>query len=108
MDPCRVGSDHINGWWVSTVFIGLDHSFGRQGPPIVFETMVFPEDNYDEHYMNRYATWAEAEAGHRRVVEELKAGKMPEELYSDPLFDHASSELCPHGDAWDDCPDCRH
>jgi len=24
------------------------------------------------------------------------------------VIDHASSELCPHGDAWDDCPDCRH
>lgn len=27
-------------YWISTVFLGIDHSFG-QGPPLVFETMVF-------------------------------------------------------------------
>ena len=50
---------------VSTVFLGLDHQWGY-GPPLVFETMLFdgPEDGYQE----RYATWAEAEAGHERAV----------------------------------------
>lgn len=27
-------------YWVSTIFLGLDHSFGP-GPPLLFETMVF-------------------------------------------------------------------
>jgi len=83
MDPCRVGSDDVGEWWVSTVFMGLDYSWVPGGRPIVFETMVFPKGSYDEAYMQRYATWDEAEAGHRRVVEGLKAGKMPEKLYSD-------------------------
>jgi len=45
---------------VSTVFLGLDHSFG--GRPMLFETMIFggPLDGYQE----RYSTWSEAEAGH--------------------------------------------
>lgn len=54
---------------VSTVFLGLDHQFG-EGPPLIFETMVFggPLDQYEE----RYSTWEEAEAGHKRWVEKAK------------------------------------
>lgn len=56
-------ADHIQ---VSTVFIGLDHRFGDDGPPLVFETMVFggPLDQEMEHY----ATWREAIAGHDAMV----------------------------------------
>jgi len=50
---------------VSTVFLGLDHSFGY-GPPVLFETMIFggPEDGYQE----RYTTWDEAVEGHKKAV----------------------------------------
>jgi hypothetical protein len=50
---------------VSTVFLGLDHA--TSGPPCLFETMVFG-GKFDQH-QERYATWEEAEEGHRRVVE---------------------------------------
>jgi hypothetical protein len=51
---------------VSTVFLGLDHSFG-DGPPLLFESMLF--DDYDSgHMTDRYSTWEEAEAGHRAMV----------------------------------------
>jgi len=58
---------------VSTVFIALDHSFGR-GPPLVFETMIFggPLDGYTD----RYSTWNQAEAGHRRAVAMMRE-RMP-------------------------------
>ena len=59
---------------VSTVFLGLDHSFG-DGPPVLFETMVFG-GKWDNH-MDRYCTKAEAEAGHRDVVSRLLAGLPP-------------------------------
>lgn len=70
--------------WVSTVFLGLDHSFGMQGPPIVFETMAFPvwgsscgqewDPATDEHgTSDRYATWAEAVAGHWDIVNHVRA-----------------------------------
>ena len=53
---------------VSTVFLGLDHSFG--GPrPILFETMAFV-DNKDVG-CERYSTWAEAKAGHQRWVKKI-------------------------------------
>lgn len=54
---------------VSTVFIGLDHSFGM-GVPLLYETMVFGGKLDGE--MNRYATKEEAEAGHKEMVERVK------------------------------------
>ena len=49
---------------VSTVFLGLDHSWNST--PELFETMVFINGNGDD--MERYATWDEANAGHDRWV----------------------------------------
>lgn len=46
---------------VSTVFLGLDHSFGK-GEPLLFETMIFGGKN--DQYQKRYSTWDEAEIGH--------------------------------------------
>ena len=50
---------------VSTVFIGLNHQWG-DGPPLLFETMVFG-GKHDDH-TERCSTWAEAEAQHASVV----------------------------------------
>lgn len=62
----QVASTTGNGIHVSTVFIGLDHSFG--GPkPLLFETMIFG-GKHDE-YQERYSTWEEAEEGHREACE---------------------------------------
>ncbi|MBA7593202.1 hypothetical protein ES703_00120 [subsurface metagenome] len=49
---------------VSTVFLGLDHSFDR-GAPILFETMIFGGKHHQ--YQERYYTWEEAEVGHRQT-----------------------------------------
>lgn len=56
-------SDKVN---VSTVFLGLDHSFGN-GPPLLFETMIFGGEH--DQYQDRYETWEQAEAGHKKAVE---------------------------------------
>lgn len=54
---------------VSTVFLGLNHNW-RDGPPILFETMIFglelDEDESDPQW--RYTTLAEAKAGHEAAV----------------------------------------
>jgi len=75
-DEWRVAKTDLPGdVFVSTVFLGLDHGFGRPGPPILFETMVFggPMDDYQE----RYATWDEAEAGHERIVALARRNGLP-------------------------------
>lgn len=65
----RVAEDTIDNNWVSTVFLGLDHSFGR-GDPVLFETMVFTDG--ESGAMDRYRTWAEAAAGHERIASMLR------------------------------------
>lgn len=74
----RVAQDDINGVTVSTVFLGIDHGFG-DGPPILFETMVFGGALDQEQ--ERYSTWAEAEAGHAVMVARVKESESwPEDL----------------------------
>jgi len=61
-----VGKTKIGDKKVSTVFLGLDHRWDMDKPPLIFETMVF-EDNRNEIHMERYSTWKEAEEGHERA-----------------------------------------
>jgi len=58
---------------ISTVFLGLDHSFGK-GPPLLFETMIFG-GKFDS-YQERYSTWEQAEAGHLRAIMAVESGSM--------------------------------
>ena len=70
-DRMRVGKTLVGNAEVSTVFMTLDH--GWNGELEVFETMIFGGDRDGECY--RYATWADAKAGHDRVVLELTGGE---------------------------------
>lgn len=75
----RAALDQVGQAEVSTVFLGLDHSFG-DGPPILFETLVFaPREDGEyvgvESSMRRYATKEEALEGHREVVMFLRGLK---------------------------------
>jgi len=51
---------------VSTVFLGLNYNYG-DGPPLLFETMVFGGKLDQEQW--RYSTYAEAEKGHDEAVQ---------------------------------------
>lgn len=61
----QVAMDKLGDVEVSTVFLGLDHSFGGAAP-ILFETMIFggPHDQYQD----RYSTREEALAGHQKAL----------------------------------------
>lgn len=75
----HVAHTKIGPIWISTVFLGLDHSFGR-GLPMVFETMIFRGGEASEQW--RYESWDEAEEGHKRAVQlvrdEIKASATAE------------------------------
>jgi len=68
----RVAEDDLPDYRVSTVFLGLDHNFENSGPPLVFETMVFPSGEWSEVYCERYSTWDQAEVGHKKAVKEYE------------------------------------
>jgi hypothetical protein len=67
----HVAEDAVEGYRVSTVFLGLDHDWQGSGPPVVFESMIFSPDGEAEA-MDRYRTWEEAEAGHARMLQGLR------------------------------------
>lgn len=52
---------------VSTVFLGINHNFFDNGPPVLFETMIFG-GSQDQEYQIRSSTWDEALAAHRDAV----------------------------------------
>ncbi len=91
----HVAKEMVGHIMVSTVFLGLDHRHFGEGPPILFETMAFDQSQTTpivelerpdgtickmgghhpevEGCSARYCTWDEAEAGHRKVVNQLRA-----------------------------------
>jgi hypothetical protein len=60
----KSGSNEKGKVFISTVFLGLDHSFGH-GKPLLFETMIFGGEH--DQYQDRYSTWEEAVVGHGRA-----------------------------------------
>ena len=71
IDNRRVIFNKIKDVEVSTIFLGIDHGFG--GKSLFFETMVFGGE-YD-NYQERYATWEEAEIGHKKAVKLVSNNK---------------------------------
>lgn len=74
-DARRVAQDRDEGpdkidVWISTVFLALDHQYGK-GPPILWETMVFggPLDGEQDRYSSRAA----ALRGHQVMCERVSA-----------------------------------
>lgn len=63
----RVARDTVGDAEVSTVFLGIDHSFGDSEKPVLFETMIFGGPLDQE--MWRYCTWDEAVEGHAKALE---------------------------------------
>ena len=52
---------------VSTVWLGLDHAYGRSSKPVIFETMIFSDGPLSQE-CERYCTEAEALVGHNEMV----------------------------------------
>lgn len=72
MDYKRVAETQVGPYWISTVWLGIDHSFGS-GPPVIFETMVFATSEDMESLgpdldMERYCTEEQARVGHEAMV----------------------------------------
>lgn len=65
----KVDRTQIGTVSVSTVFLGLDHSFMGK-VPLLFETMVFGGKLDKE--MDRYTTREEAVEGHKRMVKRVE------------------------------------
>lgn len=71
----------VNGYVVSTVDLGIDHSWGI-GEPLYYETMIFKKDSeeidFTDLYCKRYSTEEQARIGHEEAVKFVKEGKINE------------------------------
>lgn len=65
-DP-GIRADVIGEVFISTVFLGLDHNLFGQGPPHLFETMIFGGEHHQKQW--RYPTQADALEGHAHAIE---------------------------------------
>jgi hypothetical protein len=68
-----VAQEQVGDYFISTVWIGIDMNYSDEGPPLIFETMVFnrspgSEVLGDEEGCWRWATEEEAHTGHRMLV----------------------------------------
>jgi len=73
----NVRYDEIGKFYISTVFLGINHNFSPSGPPIIFETMIFVKDDLDspqpfEDFQTRYATEDAAIKGHEEACDEVR------------------------------------
>lgn len=77
-----IKQEEVGEYWISTVWLGLDHSFDG-GDPLIFETMVFqkkkkwqaPSKLLPQGFwyrpdidQRRYSTLTEAIIGHEKMV----------------------------------------
>ena len=103
---CRVDESTIGPLWVSTVWLGTDMGFGMSGPPVIFETMIFGDENDTTIHpelrqmidsMARYCTADEAQAGHAAIcvdIRQLLAKiEMAEAIHNDAI-DHPLGHPC--------------
>ena len=61
-----LAQDKVGDVNVSTVFLGIDHSFG-DGPPVLWETMIFGGKH--DQFQERCSTWDQAEQMHKRACQ---------------------------------------
>lgn len=64
-----VARTELDGVLISTVWLGLDHAYGRAlGPPLIYETMIFGGPVDLDEYQERYSTEGAAVTGHDAAV----------------------------------------
>ena len=85
-DNVKIGD---KDYQVSTVDLGMDHSFGS-GPPLYYETIIF-QDYQSDLYGERHTTEKKARDRHEMIVQCLKSGKFKINEYGH--FDFGNSEV---------------
>lgn len=82
----HVADNIINGYRVSTVWLGIDHNIigrmlGEETP--LFETMIFRADdrNLQDLITRRYSTWDNAKYGHQWAIDLIKNGFTDEQKF---------------------------
>lgn len=65
-DRRQLASDTVGEVRISTVFLGIDHRYHRDAPPVLWETMIFGGEH--DGYCERYSSARAAQEGHNLAV----------------------------------------
>jgi hypothetical protein len=68
----HIANDIINGFRISTIFVGTAFHFENAKKPLVFETMIFNK-NDEGIYQEKYSTYQDAEENHKFLVDVINA-----------------------------------
>lgn len=74
----RVAETQLDGCRISTVFLGIDHDVTGEGPPVLWETLIFGGEH--DGAGNRYSSFAAAVAGHELYVMVVRGETTPEAI----------------------------
>ena len=67
-----VRQEHVGAYWVSTIFLPINHSYG-DGPPVLWETMVFLGEDSDLAMDRCSGSREQAEAMHQEMKRTVQA-----------------------------------
>jgi len=67
------------GVMISTVFLGLDHNYGPNGMPILWETILFARTRksrqcFNQTFQCRYTSQQDADNMHQHIIKLFKSG----------------------------------
>lgn len=68
----KVRKTFIGRYFISTVFLGMDHNFSTHGQPLLFETMVIKDGDWCGEAQYRCETWRQALRQHWDAVRGVK------------------------------------
>lgn len=85
-------SDPSISFDVSTVWLGVNHNWADDGPPIIFEAMVFGGDESQDQMQWRWATEEGARAGHAEIVASIAATVPDEQIRDTTVQEHKAAE----------------
>jgi hypothetical protein len=71
-DYRRVALEELGDIRVSTVFLGMDHNHFGNGPPLIFETIIFGGPHNE--WQQRCSTWDEALQQHAEACALARGG----------------------------------
>ncbi|SEW20815.1 hypothetical protein SAMN05428988_3136 [Chitinophaga sp. YR573] len=77
LGPKQLWNETLGDINISTTFTGNDISLGASSPPLVFETYIYTpgEDHEFYEYRENYSTYQQAENGHKKIVDMVKAAE---------------------------------
>lgn len=91
-----VKQENVGRSSVSTVFLGLDHNFCDEGPPILWETMVFG-GKLDKETDRCGGSREQAEAMHQEMCKRVRVAEWPRvpiyRLYGNTLVPFLDDQL---------------